>query len=196
MTCGGPELHGSISRSPLLRLAIWAIGVLVITSFAAYGEGAERPDPLAQTKSTTRDPLTLNKPLISPSAIAPASEPTQVAFGAMIVGTATPPAILYLDEVTNSGKFISEKGALRDDGKGRDKQARDGFYSGTLLELGSKDETERYFRLRAEYFGKRWFPRLPSSRSLDSRLATDPLIRTPWSIAPMARTKCLLMRSS
>ena len=97
-----------------------------------------------------------------------------MAFGASIVGTPTPPEILYLDEVSSNGEFISVQAELRDDGKGRDAKARDGFYSGTPLELGSEEETERYFRIRAEYFGK----------TVVSETAVFPITRLPLGYRP------------
>jgi len=127
-------------------------------------------------KPGTPEPLVLNKPLISPSAVPPAFKLTKVAFGTSIVGPSTPPQILYLDEVTSTGRFISVQAQLRDDGKGPDKKSGDRFYSATL-KLGGKEETETYFRLRAEYFGE----------TIVSGIAVFPVTRLPLGYRPSAR---------
>ncbi len=104
-------------------------------------------------ESRTPDPLILSKPIISPSAIPPSSELTRVAFGTTIVGLSNPPQVVFLEKVTNDGELISQETELRDDGEKPDAKAGDGFYSGAL-QLGNKEETENYFRLRIDYFGK------------------------------------------
>lgn len=122
--------------------------------------------------------LALNKPLISPSGIAPGAKRV-VTFRTLIAGVSKPPQVLYLDRVSNRGEFIARETALRDDGKEPDAKAGDGFYSGRL-ELGNEEETEIYFRLRTESFGKTVTSGIavfPITRlRLGSRPSTGPLV--------------------
>jgi hypothetical protein len=74
--------------------------------------------------------------------------------------------------MTKTGEF--EKVAeLRDDGKAPDEKPGDGFYTGTS-EVGSEEETEIYFRLRAKYFGK----------TVTSGIAVFPITQLPLGSRP------------
>jgi hypothetical protein len=156
---------------PLIALAMLILLIAVLSIL--------RDTKVPEVESGRPDRLVLNKPLISPSAIRPASELTRVAFGTSIVDTSrfrvsvTPPQVLFLDEVTNRGNFIKKVAELRDDGKDPDARPGDGFYSGTL-DLGSKEETEKYFRLRVE---------LPGG-TVTSAIAVFPITWLPLGFRP------------
>lgn len=104
-------------------------------------------------KEEKHTPIFLNPPVLSPSGTAP-GKTARVAVGTTVKGSSSPPPVIYLDEVTSQGEFLTIQAELRDDGKKPDKEAGDRFYSTPRFELGSANETERYFRFRVEHEGQ------------------------------------------
>ena len=177
-----PDGHGS---SSYLSLHGGACGLLIV--IAAMALLIVCPTPMAQEPRAvdaaaegddvgSSNSLMLGKPLMVPRATRPATEPiAQVFFGTSIVRPRTPPEVLFVDEMTSSGDVINEAVViLRDDGEEPDVEAGDNFYNGPPLELGSNEETERYFRYRAEYFGE----------SVVSEIAVFPITWLPLGSRP------------
>jgi len=129
---------------------------------------------LADTGETARtvvdiyvkEPLVLSPPQTVPAGFPPSAESTEVTFRTLITGMATPPEVLFLDEVTDKGEVIAANIAkLKDNGEGQDSLAGDGFYAATIKidspkidnptdndgdTQGKPVEGEKYYRLRAE----------------------------------------------
>ncbi len=106
---------------------------------------------------SVREPLQLNPPLTVPSILNPSTTATAVTFRTLVTGTANPPEILFLDEVGSGGDVITSGVAeLRDNGQDPDSTAGDGFYAATL-DIFSPVETQKRYRLRADFLGKTVF---------------------------------------
>ncbi len=139
------------------------------------------------------DLLVLSRPAADPAGIPPSKTQTTVVFRALVSGTRTPPKDLCLIEVDAAGEVLEPKddpkdecvAVLRDDGKGRDSQARDLFYSGPLKigdpKLGNPVETEKFYRVRVnDYFGK------TVTSDIESFNVTNYPIERPLSKGPTA----------
>ena len=115
----------------------------------------------AEVKVRVHDKIVLSMPSALPSGFPPASESTKVTFRALVTGTPDPPDVLYIDEVSSKGNVIAKRIAeLKDNGKGIDSLAGDGFYADTAEIASPRDkennpvEGEKYFQVRAELPGK------------------------------------------
>jgi hypothetical protein len=127
-------------------------------------------------KRVAPDRLVLNVPSAWPPAVQPSIQPTPVTFRTFVTGTSMPPNVLILDEVTKDGVLIAQGIAeLRDNGVGADMLAGDGFYA-AIIGVGDPQETEKFYRLRADHLGK----------TVTSAILAFPVSNLPLAPRPVA----------
>ena len=146
-----------------------------------------RQSAIAEIHVSVREPFVLNMPSAIPSGLPLRAAPTKVIFRTLVTD-APKPAIILLDEVDSQGKLLANRSAiaeLRDDGKGADGVAGDGFYSGTYtvdiagdIEKGiaTDGESEKFYQLR--------IPDTVNGKSITSAIMSLPISTLPLVSRP------------